>query len=78
MHTTCLVGGCVSLLGVCVPAEYLDGGAGCTPNLRNASQIADMEQAIADGDVVWNAMPFRCEAGGGGGEDTTVQQSLWW
>jgi hypothetical protein len=39
--------------------EYLDGGAGCTPDLRNASMIANMEQAIADGDVVWNAMPFR-------------------
>jgi hypothetical protein len=30
-------------------AEYLDGAAGCTPELRNASMIQNMQQAIADG-----------------------------
>ena len=35
--------------------EYLDARAGCAHRRRTPSEVADMERAIADDDVIWNA-----------------------
>jgi len=35
--------------------EYLDGRAGCSHRRRTPFEVQDMEQAIADDDVLWNA-----------------------
>ena len=35
--------------------EYLDGGAGCAHRERTAVEVAAMEAAIAQDDVIWHA-----------------------
>ena len=38
--------------------EFLDGAAACAHTPRTPAQIADMEAAIADGDVRWHGKPM--------------------